>query len=268
MTDIRPVAIHACNPGPMTGDGNWTWLIPGSTPTLIDAGTGEPRHLDAVSDALAGAVLAQVLVTHGHGDHASGVLALAQRFPGTRFLKMPWRERDGRWPVSWEPLADGQLVAAGDSQVRVVHTPGHAPDHVCFWHEESGTLFCGDLAVKGTTVFIPANLQGDLLQYLGSLARVRALKPSRLLPAHGAIIDDPDALLLAYLAHRMEREEQIVAALRERDASVDALVPLIYRGLKETLLEVARETVLAHLRKLEREGRAECRDESWHMIEP
>jgi hydroxyacylglutathione hydrolase len=265
---MTPVPIHAFNPGPMTGDGNWTWLVPGRVPTLIDAGTGDPKHLEAVEMALAGARLVQVLVTHAHVDHASGAVAIAQRFQGVSFLKMPWAERDSRWGVPWQPIGDGGLVEAGDDLLRAVHTPGHAPDHLCFWHERSRTLFSGDLAVKGTTVYIPPNLRGDLADYLSSLERVRALRPARLLPAHGPVIDDPDALLLGYLQHRQEREEQIVSALRAGPATPEALVPLIYRGLKENLSQVARETVLAHLLKLEREGRAGRHGESWHIMEP
>jgi glyoxylase-like metal-dependent hydrolase (beta-lactamase superfamily II) len=265
---MKAVAVHAFNPGPMTGAGNWTWLIPGRITTLIDAGTGEPQHLAALETALAGAPLLQVLVTHAHIDHASGVVALAERFHEARFLKMPWAERDGRWPAKWERIDDGQVIDAGDSRLRAVHTPGHAPDHLCFWHEESRTLFSGDLAVKGTTVYIPPNLQGDLADYLASLERVRALQPARLFPAHGPVIDDPDDVLRGYLEHRRERDEQILAALREGETTSDALVPLIYRGLKESLFQVARETVLAHLLKLEREGRARRRGDSWHIIEP
>ena len=129
-------------------------------------------------------------------------------------------------------------------------------------------MFSGDLAVKGTTVYIPPNLRGDLADYLASLERVRSLKPSRLLPAHGPVIDDPDALLRGYLQHRHEREEQILSALRTGSATPEALVPLIYRGLRENLLQVARETVLAHLLKLEREGRARRSGESWNIMEP
>ena len=105
---LNPTPIFAFNPGPITGDGNWTWYIPGRIPTLIDAGTGEPRHLDAIGEALARVKLAQVLVTHAHVDHASGAPALRERFGVTRFAKMPWPERDAKWPVEWTSLGDGE----------------------------------------------------------------------------------------------------------------------------------------------------------------
>jgi glyoxylase-like metal-dependent hydrolase (beta-lactamase superfamily II) len=263
-----PLPIHAFNPGPITGAGNWTWLIRGRMPTLIDAGTGELRHLEALVKALGGETLAQVLVTHAHGDHAAGVSAIAERMPGVRFLKRPWPERDAKWPVPWTPVADGEEIEAGDTTLTAVHTPGHAPDHLCFWHAGSRTLFGGDLAVLGTSVWIPTSLEGDLSAYLASLERVLALAPSRILPAHGAVIEDPEDVLRGYLAHRREREAQVVEALRSGETSPDAIVERLYRGVKERLLPFARESVLAHLAKLEREGRAGREGEAWHHVEP
>jgi glyoxylase-like metal-dependent hydrolase (beta-lactamase superfamily II) len=251
----------------MTGTGNWTWLIPGRVTTLIDAGTGLDQHLQALERALGGASLAQVLVTHAHGDHASGAPALAARHPGARFLKMPWPERDSKWPVPWEPLADGMSITSGDETLVAIHTPGHAPDHLCFWHEASRTLFGGDLAVKGTTVVIPSNLSGDLTAYLASLERALALRPARLLPAHGPVIDDPETVLRGYIEHRREREEQILEALRQGDSDPDAMVARLYARVEDALKPMARESVIAHLRKLEREGRAGRRDEAWHIID-
>src|SRR5262245_58927542 len=169
---MNPLAIHAHNPGPYTGEGNWTWLLRGRVPTLIDAGSGEAAHVDAVEQALDGATLMQVLVTHAHGDHASGAPALAARFPYAVFRKMPWAGRDQKWPVHWQSIGNGDRIVAGNETLVAVHTPGHAPDHLAFWHEPTRTLFCGDLALKGTTIFIPSNHQGDLSDYLASLDRV------------------------------------------------------------------------------------------------
>lgn len=265
---FNPIPIFAFNPGPITGDGNWTWLLPGRIPTLIDAGTGEAAHLDEVEQALGGTQLGQVLVTHGHVDHASGAPALGDRFGVTRFLKRPWGGRDEKWPVDWTPIGDGDVIAAGDTSLVAIHTPGHAPDHLCFWHDASRTVFCGDLAIKGTSVWIPARLGGDLSAYLESLTRVLALKPERMLPAHGPVIDDPVRVLQHYIDHRLEREEQVIAALRAGDGTPQAIVARVYRGIKESLLPLAQESVTAHLLKLQHEGRARIEQDAWTMIDP
>lgn len=252
----------------MTGDGNWTWLLAGRVPTLIDAGTGDPRHLDALAAALGGEQLVQVLVTHAHTDHASGAAALAARFPGVRFRKMPWVERDVRHTVDWEPLADGARVEAGDVVLRAVHTPGHAPDHLCFFHDESGGLFGGDLLVKGITVWIPGDTPGAMAAYMQSLRRVMALRPARIYPAHGSVIDEPSMLLEGTLAHRLEREGQVLEVLQSGRASATAVARRIYRGLDERLLPFAEQSVTAHLMKLEDEGRVSRGAEAWSIIEP
>jgi len=265
---LNTTAIHAANPGPMTGEGNWTWLIPGRVPTLVDAGTGERQHLEALAGALGGASLAQVLVTHAHTDHASGAPAIAARMPGARFRKWPWPERDAKWAVPYEPLSDGQRIEAGDTWLTAIYTPGHAPDHLCFWHEPSRTVFCGDLAVQGSTVWIPAHLRGDLAEYLASLNRVLALHPERLLPAHGRVIENPEKLLRGYIEHRYQREQQILDAMRQGDSTPEQIVSPVYRGLQDQLIPMAREGVVAHLIKLEREGRIHRRDDAWQLVAP
>jgi len=265
---MQPIPIHANNPGPMTGEGNWTWLLPGRVPTLIDAGTGDIRHLEAIEAALGGARLAQVLVTHAHTDHASGAPVIAARMPGVRFRKMPWPGRDAKWPVPYDPVVPGEIVSAGDTSLVAVHTPGHAPDHLCFWHPDSRALFCGDLAQKGTSIWIPFDLRGDLSDYLASLQRVMDLDPVRLLPAHGPVIDEPAKLLQRYVAHRLSREGQILDAMRAGGDTVDGITARVYAALPDNLLPMARQGVHAHLVKLEREGRVRRAGEAWHIMEP
>jgi hydroxyacylglutathione hydrolase len=249
----------------MTGDGNTTWLIPGHVPTLIDAGTGDPRHLDALERALDGSRLAQVLVTHSHVDHASGAAAIAERMPHVRFLKMLWPEQDAAWHVRWHPLIDGEMIAAGDTVIAAAHTPGHSPDHLCFWHRDSGQLFCGDLAWKGSTVVIPPSHGGDVAAYLASLERVLQLAPTAMLPAHGQMIENPTELLRDYIAHRRLRERQVLGALQDGMTSPDEMVAQIYPALTDALVPVARESVLAHLLKLERETRVVRDGERWRL---
>ena len=246
----------------MTGSGNWTYFLPGRSPVLIDAGTGLPEHLEAIAAAAPDGP-GHVVVTHAHGDHASGVPAIRSRWPATTFSKLPWPGRDDRYPADWQALRDGDVVPAGDADLTVVHTPGHAPDHVALWDPRDRVLFSGDLVTLGTTVVILASHGGSLAEYLASLRRVLALAPARLLPAHGAAIDDPAAVIQRYLDHRAEREAQVVAALRAGHRSIDALVAGIYRGLQPALVPMARESVLAHLIKLEHEGRARREGEEW-----
>lgn len=252
--------LHAGNPGPYTGDGNWTYLIAGDRPVLIDAGVGEAGHLDALAaETVDGPV--DVVVTHAHSDHAAGAPVIQSRWPAARFLKHPWPDRDASVP--WLAVTDGETVMTGEGPLEVLHTPGHSPDHIALWHAESRTVFVGDLLQLGTTVFIPASSGGSLADYLASLERLRQLAPVRAWPAHGPVIDDPMALIQYYLDHRRQREEQVLAALEEGLATAEAITARIYVDLAPALAPMARESVLAHLVKLEGEGRARGAGTLW-----
>ena len=257
--------VPGFNPGPYTGAGNNTYVISGEIPTLVDAATGKAAHLTALAEALASTQLAQVLVTHAHPDHANGCDPIAERWPDAVFRKMPWPERDQLQSVECVPIEDGDRIPAGDGTLLAVHTPGHAPDHLCFFDETTGTLFSADLVVPGSSVVIPASRGGSLAQYLASLRRVLALAPARMLPAHGRAIDDPGAVLSQHLEHRQRREDQIVAALHAGDRRPEAIVDRLYEGLDPSLKRLGQESVLAHLVKLRDEGRARSDGEEWEL---
>ena len=237
---MAPILIPAGNPSEWTGPtGNNTWLLDGSEPALVDAGTGESSHLEALERALDGRALARVFITHWHPDHVKGLPALRDRWPRLHVVDAP-----------------GDPLPAGDRTLEIVPTPGHSPDHLCFFDRDAGDVYCGDLARRGGTIVIPARKGGDLRAYLASLARIRDLAPRRLLPGHGPIVDDPIALIDEYVAHRARREQQILQAMLDGARTVDEIVRRVYPALPASLSDAAADSVRAHLAKLRDEGRS------------
>jgi ribonuclease/clavin/mitogillin len=192
-----------------------------------------------VARALEGAALARVLITHWHPDHVSGLPALK-----------------ARWKDLLVVESGAEPVPAGDGVLEIIPTPGHSPDHLCFFDRDSRDVYCGDLARRGGTIVIPASKGGDLRAYLASLQRVRDLQPARLLPGHGPIVEDPLALIDEYVAHRAEREQQILKAILEGARTVPDIVRRVYPALPDSLSGAAAESVRAHLAKLRDDGRA------------
>lgn len=236
---MHPILIPAGNPSEWTSPtGNNTWLLEGREPALVDAGTGRAEHVDAVARALEGAPLARVFITHWHPDHVSGLPALKDRWPRLLVIE-----------------SAGDPVPAGHGMLEIVPTPGHAPDHLSFYDREAADLYCGDLARLGGTIVIPASKGGDLRAYLASLRRVRDLRPRRLLPGHGPIVDDPIALIDEYIAHREQREQQILQAILDGARTVPDIVRRVYPALPASLSAAAADSVRAHLVKLRDEGR-------------
>jgi glyoxylase-like metal-dependent hydrolase (beta-lactamase superfamily II) len=256
----RVVVVRGQNPGPFTGPGTNSYLVgTGQRPLLIDPGAGEPAYLPLLEQALAREVGADapgdVLVTHVHPDHIGGVASVLARYGPRRVSKMPWPGKDERWGLALEPIGAGDVFRAEGATLRAIHTPGHAQDHICFYLEEERALFTGDLVLGAGTTVIPLD-GGDMGLYLASLARLLELDIARIYPGHGPYIAEPVAKLEAYIAHRRERERQIVAALRAGETTVERMVERIYVDTPRPLWAAAGQSVLSHLHQLERERRA------------
>jgi glyoxylase-like metal-dependent hydrolase (beta-lactamase superfamily II) len=246
------------NPGMMTGPGTNTYLVGIDVVAVIDPGPHDDAHLDAIA-AAGGDRIRWILCTHTHGDHSPGAAGLKER---TGAEVLGFADRDGL--VCDRHLVDGDTVEGTEFTLRAVHTPGHASNHLCFLLERERWLFSGDHVMDGSTVVITPP-DGDMGAYLAAIERLQAWRPrlKAIAPAHGHLITDPAAKLHDYLTHRLEREAQVLAALREAGpagAGTAALVEAIYTDVPEVLHPIARYSVWAHLRKLADEGPATAVD--------
>ena len=248
---LRPVTPYASvllarNPSPMTLDGTNTWLLrtPGSESCLvIDPGPDDPEHLRAVV-AAAGEVT-EILLTHGHLDHSAGAAALRA------LTRAPVRALDPAQRLGGEGLGESDVVAAAGLEVRVLATPGHTADSLCF--AVGDAVLTGDTVLgRGTTVV--AHPDGRLADYLDSLRRLHELGTRAVLPGHGPELPDLAAVTSAYLAHREERLEQIRAALDQLglDAAAMDVVRVVYADVDPVLWPAAELSVRAQLEYLRR----------------
>jgi glyoxylase-like metal-dependent hydrolase (beta-lactamase superfamily II) len=242
---MRILRVLAPNPGVRELEGTNTWVVGDGPSIVIDPGPDDEAHLREVV-RVAGHVTA-ILLTHDHPDHAPGATPLAEMTGASVFAA---RRNDSR-----SPLRDGQVVEAGATHLRAVATPGHTQDHIAFFAERSESLFTGDAVLgRGTSVIDPP--EGDLAAYLRSLRRMLDLSPEVIYPGHGPVVFEGVAKLEEYLEHRAMRERQVVAALAEGPMSPEEIVPRIYEDHPSEVHGLAARSVLAHLIKLEAEGRA------------
>jgi glyoxylase-like metal-dependent hydrolase (beta-lactamase superfamily II) len=247
------LCVLAPNPGPMTLDGTNTWVLhaPGEAQALVvDPGPDVDAHLRAVLAAVQdrGARVDQVLLTHGHADHSAGARSFAAR-SGARSV----RALDPAHRLGPEGLGDGDVVATGSLEVRVVATPGHTSDSLSFVLTSESAVLTGDTVLgRGTTVV--AHPDGRLGAYLASLERLRQLAASsvvqRVLPGHGPVLDDALAAVEGYLAHRAQRLEEVEAAVAAGAVTARDVVQRVYADVDRSLWPAAELSVRAQLEYL------------------
>ena len=260
---LHPMPTRALPPATHTN----AYLIGDGEMALVDPGAGEPAEVETLAALIAileadGRRLTRILLTHAHPDHIGGIEPMRQRFHVPVFGHHAIAERvrlDGE-------LADGDTVAlastAADWTLRAIHTPGHARGHLCFLHERTGALLSGDTIVGAGTVIIDPP-EGDMADYIASLERLAALPVRTLFPGHGSPSGAAVRRIRALLTHRHEREQQVNEALGPAPRTLAELVAIAYADTPQSLWPYAERSLLAHLIKLEREGRAASEGEGW-----
>jgi glyoxylase-like metal-dependent hydrolase (beta-lactamase superfamily II) len=242
---MRIDRVLANNPGPYTGPGTNTWVLDDGTGVvvIIDPGPVDDKHARAISGVVSRRRVEAVLVTHTHADHAPMANPLARDLgvPAIGYQPGPLFDPDIR-------LLDGARLKVGSIDLEVVYTPGHADDHLCF--QTGRVMFTGDHVIGGSSVMVE-----DMGRYLDSLHRIEGRGLERLLPGHGEEIEEPDAVIDWYIAHRLQRHAEVYEAVRSGADSVGAIIDVVYVGVDPALHPLASRSVEAHLRLLQQDGR-------------
>jgi len=275
--DLRRVLAE--NPSRFTYRGTGTYIVGRGDVAVIDPGPELPSHRDALAAALQGERVRAIVVTHCHADHSPLAAWLAGETGAPTYGLGPHGEvsddlddvidvpDDQPDDAPAEPkesvdtgftpavmVTDGQEFATGPGwTLRAVATPGHTSNHLCVAWRERGALFSGDHIMGwSTTVVSPPD--GDMAAYVDSLRKVQGRRDAVLWPTHGNPITHPEPFLAAYLAHRLEREAQVLAQVRAGVSSVADMVAVLYAQVDTKLHRAASRSVLAHLVKLVAEG--------------
>ncbi len=268
--------VLAANPGAFTFRGTGTYIIGrGREVALIDPGPADAAHIEALKRALAGRRLTHILITHTHNDHSPAAAPL-KAWSGAKTYgfgphgsgqdsAIKLEEGGDRDFVPDIRVKDGELIEADGFSFECVFTPGHTSNHMCFALGAEGALFTGDHVMGwSTTVVTPPD--GNMAQYMASLRKLIARKDQILWPTHGGPVSSPASFLAAYLAHRLEREAQILSALERGQDTIPKMVAEIYAAVDRSLHPAAARSVEAHLIQLEAEGRVLRRGQHYQLV--
>jgi glyoxylase-like metal-dependent hydrolase (beta-lactamase superfamily II) len=261
------VRIVANNPSPFTYKGTNTYIVgQGREVMLIDPGPADAAHLAAILAALGDRRVSHIVVTHTHHDHVDGLPALQERIGAKtagygRTVSQPGKTRSS--PAGGEyvendfkpdvVLADGDRLEGDGFALQALHTPGHAPDHLCFALEGTTHLFSGD-HVMGWNTSVVAPPEGRMSDYLAALERLMDRSDEVFYPGHGGRVFEPQRLVKAYILHRRMREQSILDGIRNGQTTIPEIVASIYRGLDPRLVKAASLSVAAHVEHLVERG--------------
>jgi len=244
----------ADNPGIMTLQGTNQYVVGKDGAVVIDVALSADSNLDGIIEqveAIGAKRIEKILLTHIHNDHCAGALALRKRCGAKVGIHRSRRGYLGGEDFQYD---DNDRIAIGGGELHVLHTPGHESGHCCFYEGGDKVLFSGDnILGYGTAVIRPPD--GDMTDYMKTLERLLGFDISLILPGHGPLIGKPEAKIREYIQHRLEREQQVIAALKSGRNSIGDITQRIYVDVSAALQRVAEFSVQAHLEKLMREGR-------------
>lgn len=257
--DALVTRVLAPNPSPYTHTGTQTHIVGTRDLAVIDPGPDSPEHLSALLAAIAARPVRAIVITHHHRDHSplSRALGEATGAPivgAAAVVRTDGSAGDAAFDADYAPtqvLAEGDAVAGEGWMLQAIATPGHTSNHLAFALPETGALFSGD-HVMGWSTSIVSPPDGDMGDYLASLEKLLARDDRIYYPGHGEAVENPRRLVRGMVAHRRQREAQIVRLLREGSATLPTLTARAYTGLDPRLIPAAERSVLAHLFDLER----------------
>jgi glyoxylase-like metal-dependent hydrolase (beta-lactamase superfamily II)/8-oxo-dGTP pyrophosphatase MutT (NUDIX family) len=251
--------LTAPNPGVMTGPGTNTYYVNGA---IVDPGPAIDSHIERI---LKLGEIKWILCTHTHLDHSPAAMAV-KAATGAQILGRP---APAGQDATFKPdmvLENGQRIDLGEISVRAIHTPGHASNHLCYLLEQTRMLFTGDHVMQGSTVVINPP-DGDMRAYLQSLERLLGEDLAIIAPGHGYLIGAPHKEVRRLIAHRLNRERKVVAALAKLEhPSLEEMLPLVYDDVPERIHRVAARSLTAHLEKLVAEGAVRLEESRYTLV--
>ncbi len=273
VAELSPLIrrVIANNPSPFTLHGTGTYILGHGDVAVIDPGPADEAHIAAILAATRGERISHVLVTHTHMDHSPGCALLREYTDAPTYAFGPHGsgiETDDDSVVKLEESADhdfeptirvrhGEVIAADGWSVECVYTPGHTSNHTCYALREERALFTGDHVMAWSTSIISPP-DGDMHRYMSSLELLLDRDDALYWPTHGPSVLDPKALVKAFIAHRREREEQIIACIEQGQHQITAMVPMMYTDLPEFMYGAAARSVLSAVVYLVQRGELRC----------
>ena len=248
--------ITANNGGIFTGKGTNTYLIGKEDITLIDPGPNIPEHIDKIL-SVGKNKIKRILVTHTHTDHSPAALPISKKLNIPMFGRLV--DRESQWEdetfIPDNVLSHGDEILTDEYSLETIHTPGHASNHLCFYIKEIKCLLTGDHIMDGSTVVI-APPDGNMTEYINSLRLLKKYEINYFAPGHGNIMKEPTKTINSKISHRLARESKVFRCVeKKQNSNIDQLLLLVYDDVPEMLHPIAKMSLLAHLIKLEEDGK-------------